>query len=225
MTRAQWAEALPSEIAFWKGLFEKNSYEPRFVDLFHERIEKDIPFQFEHFVHQEAGSTIRVLDVGAGPLSHVGTISKFNVVVTAIDPLADEYDRLWSDLKKKPRIQTIKGEAEDLDQLFTEKSFDFAYSRNALDHSYDPVLAIGKIISLVKYSIRLVGSVNEGEKGNYEGLHQWNFQPSKEGNDLIVWNKKTSISLKEKFGSLIDINASGDDWFTCNINIKRYPQA
>src|SRR5690349_148287 len=59
------------------------------------------------------GTQARILDVGAGPLTYFPR--KWftrDYSVTAIDPLADEFDRMLAARNITPPVRTVRGEAE-----------------------------------------------------------------------------------------------------------------
>ena len=68
--------------------------------------------------------------------------------------------------------------SEIIDQAF-EKKFDVIHSRNAIDHTVDPIAAINSCLNLCDFDeggfviIRVMP--NEGEHAGYERLHQWNY--------------------------------------------------
>lgn len=215
--KEKWENSLPSETDFWRSLFEKTSKHQNFIDGFENRFHNEPKFLFDSEINYPEGSLISVLDVGAGPLSHVGRVSaSYRVHVTAIDPLADQYWELWKQSGRVPRIPTIYGLAEQLDKTFCPKAFDFVYCRNALDHMYDPLLSVKKMINISKSMVFICGHKNEGEKEKYSGLHAWNCEPS-EGNDLRIWNREVSYSLKEELDGKATIESTDGEWFSCKI--------
>lgn len=120
--------ALTDEVAFWRSLFDRTNRNERFLDLFHGRVWAERPFQ-PHLQklaqHLPAGSTVRVLDVGSGPVSHVGTLSdRWRVQITAVDPLATEYIALCKEfgLTRRNGVVEHAVEAETLTESFAEES-------------------------------------------------------------------------------------------------------
>ena len=136
--------------------------------------------------HVPPRAAVRVLDIGCGPVSHVGTCSdRWRIEVVAIDPLADEYRRLRKEFDLTDcGVAPMRCEIETLAQVVGERSFDIVYCHNALDHVRDP---LSGILQMVRPggSCWLVHSSNEGEKQDYRGLHQWNLSPQDDG-DLVV---------------------------------------
>ena len=60
---------------------------------------------------------------------------------------------------------------------FPSQFFDCAYALNALDHCHDPVLALERMLDVVRVGgvVTLVHLEYVGRLENYAGLHQWDF--------------------------------------------------
>jgi SAM-dependent methyltransferase len=136
------------------------------------------------------GTTVTILDVGAGPLTSVGrAYPGKRIELVAVDPLADRYDELLREHGVTPPVRTREGAAEELTRLFPEPRFDIAYARNSLDHGDDPAKAVESMLSVVRTGgfVVLRHYENEGEDGGYLGLHQWNFTEREDR--LLVWRR------------------------------------
>jgi SAM-dependent methyltransferase len=140
---------------------------------------------------------VSILDVGAGPVTTVGR--RFDgapLTVVAVDPLADEYNRLLAKAGRVPPVRTAQVPGERLLDHFGHDRFDIAYSRNALDHSIDPVPIIEQMLAVVRPGgyVVLRHARNEAIKESYVQLHQWNFD-EREG-QLVIWrvNHETNVS-------------------------------
>lgn len=147
-----------------------------------------------------AVSPLRLLDVGAGPLTVVGkNLPGRQVQITAVDPLAPEYDKLLAHNQVVPLVRTTFAEVERLTDQFVENSFDFVYCQNALDHVYDPIKGIDEMLRVVKpgHTVVLFHRINEGENEKYWGLHQWNF--CREGGQFIIWGTVGRYSVNKEF--------------------------
>ena len=178
------------------------------------------PKHLEQYLVEER--TTRILDVGAGPHSVIGLVGASSPIeIVAIDPLADSYNEMLDSMNIVPSIKTIVGEAERIAE-YDFGIFDLVYSRNALDHSYDPVSAIEAMLSVLdpKGAIHLDGSINEGEKQKYGGMHQWNFEPGEDG-DLVIWRKSEYVSLRDQLGSKASVSACGTSggWYNTTIRL------
>jgi SAM-dependent methyltransferase len=149
---------------------------------------------------------IRVIDVGSGPITHIGRVHPFlSIEVVATDFLASRYNRILSAHKIIAPVATQFADAEKLTELFSENSFDLAVANNSLDHCASPLTAIDEMIKVVSpdCSVFLRHRENEAVRAKYRGLHQWNFQ-QKDGNPFL-WNRDERINLREYFGSRVSI--------------------
>ena len=159
---------------------------------------------------------ISILDVGSGPMTNLGKIwPGHDVRLTAVDALADEYNRLLDELGVAPPVRTQRCDSERLLERFPENHFDLVHARNTLDHSYQPVEAIRQMLGVVKPTglVVLSHSANEAENMEYQGFHQWNF--CVENEDFIIWDKQSHVSVKDRLRGLaeiVEISPSGSDW-------------
>jgi SAM-dependent methyltransferase len=145
------------------------------------------------------------------------------VHIAAVDPLADEYNRMLDACGVVPHIRTQRGEVERLSELFAPDQFDLVYMRNALDHSYDPLLGIRQMLSVVKPGgwVYLHHAVNEGENEKYHGMHQWNF--TDEAGEFIMWNHRDRVSVNTALRGQAQVFnervlQDGEDWITVRIH-------
>ena len=119
-----------------------------------------------------------VLDVGSGPLTCCGyrmtSEPDAQLNVTAVDPLADDYDRALQRAGVTPVVRTQPAPAEELTSVFAADHFDFVFSRNALDHSRDPVRAIRQMLTVVKpgHSVLIEVQEDEADAMGYDGFHR-----------------------------------------------------
>jgi SAM-dependent methyltransferase len=135
-------------------------------------------------------SKVSVLDVGAGPITGIGfRYPGKELALTAVDPLAREYDRILSEHGLEPPIRTEALRGEDLLSRFQPGSFDVAFARNALDHAVDPLPIIENMIAVVRPGgyVLLRHAVNEAVTEGYGQLHQWNFD--ERGGRCLVWRR------------------------------------
>ena len=162
-----------------------------------------------------AQTEVKILDVGAGPLTYLG--KKWggrHVNITAIDPLADKYDRILAKYQLQPLVRTQKLAAEDLSQRFPAGTFDLAFARNCLDHAYNPERAVLQMIEVVKRGryVLLEHKPNEARQQSYTGLHQWNFSVSANG-DFMIGSKFETVNMTKKYAELCTITCEvvGED--------------
>ena len=123
--------------------------------------------------------------------------------MTAIDPLADAYDRLLDKYHVKPIIRTQKAYAESLTTRFPPNTFDLVFARNSIDHARNPEMAILQMIEVAKTGcyVLLVHYVNEAERAGYTGLHQWNFSMSANG-DFLISSGSVRVNMTRKVAGL-----------------------
>ena len=154
---------------------------------------------------------ISILDVGAGPVTGLGfRYPGKTLKIVAVDPLAEEYERLLREAGLDPPIRTIRVAGEALVERFGPNSFDIAYASNALDHSADPLTIISNMAAVVRAGgiVLLRHKRNEGESARYWGLHQWNFDVV--GDSLLVWNNAVEVNV----GSALEVRALTTAWIS-----------
>lgn len=178
MNKENWINGIPEEVDFWnqwletKGLYWKQDY----VD----RLNPELELQEElgQFFEKMKGAP-RILDIGAGPLTYIGKVFHgMKIDLVPVDALAEQYDVILQNNGVEPLIRTIKWDSENIINLPEEfGDFDLIVARNTLDHSYDPMLAIVMLPYKLndKGVVYLRHFINEATRGNFNGLHQWNF--------------------------------------------------
>ncbi len=191
------------EVAFWRGWLHARGGE--WTREFEERVDPALPLHWEHAqaIGAPAGSTVEILDVGAGPLTSVGKVwAGRTVKITAVDPLADEYDQLLKECGITPPVRTIRGDAMGLIDQFGRDRFDMVHGRNAIDHTPDAPGAIGQMLGVTRPGgcVYLSHARNEGEKQGYEGMHAWNFDGEDRGHGgvrFVAWNAARRVDVTE----------------------------
>ena len=200
---------LKAEVKFWdkwlktKGLHWpddfKNRLDPNLcLSDYHRRLIDHIPFP-----------EVRILDVGAGPLTALGKKHPTKkVTIVATDVLANEYERLLKKHNIHPIIKTVYGEAEILSQLFPENSFDLVNAQNCIDHAQDPLEAIKQMLYVVRSGcyVALNHKENEANNENYRNLHQWNF--TIEDDCFIIKGRKNTINVSMAIETLGQLESS-----------------
>lgn len=200
--RDLWTGGLEHEQSFWRKWFETKGW--LWPHEYARRVDPVLEFQphLRRFVHAAPGSTVRVLDVGAGPLTVLGKVwPGILLELTPVDPLAAVYDAIMRDVGVTPLVRTVHAEAERLGEKFAAGTFDLVYALNCLDHSYDPVAAIRQMVSVCKPGCWVVMEhhPDEAEHEHYQGLHQWNFRA--EGDRMIIWRPGTRVDVQEALGN------------------------
>jgi hypothetical protein len=103
--------------------------------------------------------------------------------------------------------------------IFERDSFDIVHAQNSLDHSHNPFQAIQQMLAVVKPSgyVRLEHAANEGQRQNYQGLHQWNLDVR--NGQLIVWNLKTAINISEELRDVV--TSCWADEMCCSATLRK----
>lgn len=198
-------------IISWKiGCFAETSYWDKWMrtkgggwpDSFKRRTDPESKLQkpIRELIDLPEGSEIKILDVGAGPVTNLGYCWEgYDLKISAVDPLANEYDKLLKKHKINPPVRTIYCDAENLRSVFDEDSFDFVYAKNCIDHSYGPFESIEQMLSVIKPGccIYLQHALNEAVNEKYKGLHQWNF--FEEDGHFFIGNLHMKTDVTEMF--------------------------
>ena len=197
MLKADWKANLPEELQFWeRALTNEGQHWDR--NEYRERTDPNFELQDElkALIPAPPGSMVRILDVGAGPLTRVGKHwPGRDLQIIAVDPLAEEYNALLARIALRPLIPVTFAHGEKLAEHFPANSFDLAYASNALDHSYDPLVVINQMLTVVKplCHVYLWHFANVGRVESYAGLHQWNFDIR--GSEFVVDNGRRTQSV------------------------------
>jgi SAM-dependent methyltransferase len=214
---------LGSELSYWKEYIDSGGLE--WPDEYAERLDPAAPLR-EHLIADRlsdmSSAVISILDVGAGPMTTLGkTYPGKTLAITAVDPLAADYDRLLGEAGLTPPVRTLACRGEDLHERFPPESFDVAYARNSLDHGDDPLLIIRNMVSLVRPGglVVLRHYRTEAETELYSGLHQWNFE-IRDG-DLLVWSRWARHNLTQILRRDVELEyryeggSDHADWVVC----------
>lgn len=204
-----WKNELPSEVDFWKRWISKDGMPEGWLKEQRQRFDPNTPLQewIQDLLRAPIGATVRILDVGSGPATTIGKVwAERKVDITALDPLADDYNRLLREYKIKVPVQTQSCAGELVADFVEPDSFDLAYSVNALDHSHNPLKAVQGMVNSVKKGgwVVLEHYINEAEHEAYDGLHQWNF--AKENGEFIIWNKQQRLMVRKNLNHSVKVN-------------------
>lgn len=147
---------------------------------------------------------VRILDVGSGPLTPLGKVHpRRRIEITASDALAAEYDALLARAGVEPPVRTVYAEGEKLAEAFAGGQFDVVFCGNALDHHYDPMLALEQMLTVTAPAGAVVLShfPDEGEHERYLGMHQWNI--SERDGHMVIWNRGETHDVNERFAGRV----------------------
>jgi SAM-dependent methyltransferase len=219
LIKTDWETSLPEEVQFWHGALSDPA-KNWIPDEYRERTDPDLPFQEElrELLSHHTGTTVRILDVGAGPLTRLGKVwPGKSLEIVATDPLAGQYDTILQEIGLIPLVRTIAVQGEKLAQSFPPKSFDLAYASNSLDHAKDPVDVIRQMCALLKPQGRayLWHFVNCGIGERYVGLHQWNFSGA--ADDMLVDDGRRRVSLQAALGPAWRVASRGERAFGADV--------
>jgi SAM-dependent methyltransferase len=218
--RQRWSKHLGSESGYWERLIATPD---RFREQFGWCLDPDLEVRQEE-LHEAIDAVprtrLRVLDVGAGPVTVVGRRwAGKTIEVTPIDPLADAYNEALRKADIDVPVPTRQLAVEDLAEHFGARSFDIAYCHNAIDHMPDPLGALGTMLSLVADDGFVVVRClpDEGERNSYYGIHQWNVDL--DGEELVIWNRSVRHVAREALAGRAEIVSarSRGKWVTATI--------
>lgn len=200
----QWLKGIPSEIRFWDKLMETKGAclgedaEKRFAL----RCSFDAPFVLENELE---GNDTAFLDIGSGPFSNCGVkTSKARLRITAVDPLACAYRLLKEKHGISAPIVPQTGIVEMVDELFEENSFDIVHMSNSLDHCFDPIMGLRKMLYITRPGGKIIlrHNENEAKTARYAGLHQWNIHVTETGR-FLLWRPGCTIDVQEALADYI----------------------
>jgi SAM-dependent methyltransferase len=203
-----WKTALPSEIKFWEDYLVSRGKSCNVEQEFAFRTSPDSELQpwLREWIEPPAGSTLRILDVGAGPLTWVGKkCDQYTIQIDAIDPLADVYNQIIDRNGITPPVRTKKGDGEDIVAQFGREVFDMTFARNCLDHAYDAIKAVTGMVEVTRPGgvLCLWHNQDEAERLSYQGLHQWNFRLEKD--TLLVWKGEKRLNVNQTFSKQLKV--------------------
>jgi SAM-dependent methyltransferase len=176
--REVWDSRITSEMNYWKDQVRRQDSKLWRAD-YGKRLDPEAPLQDVIAKHIDRTVSVnRILDVGSGPLTSINRKCGFcEISITAVDPLADFYNEILDRAGITPPVRAELGWGERLTEQFGENPFDIVYSRNAIDHSYDPIKCVDEMIKVTKKNHYVIAEVNErgGSLEGWKGLHQWDF--------------------------------------------------
>jgi SAM-dependent methyltransferase len=199
-----WRDGIGDEIEFWDAWLRTKGLQ--WPEDYRVRCDPERVLQPTVAALLPTRSKVHILDVGAGPLTCLGkTLPGKEIEITAIDVLADEWDRLLERYRVQPLVRSQRLAAEELTTRFAANTFDLAFAQNSIDHCHDPERAIAQMIDVVKSGcyVLLQHAQNEGDCRGWAGLHQWNFSVS--GGALTIASRRSFVNVTDKYAGLCRI--------------------
>jgi len=208
-----WLKGIPCEITFWKNLFKQKAKKD--YVLHRSGLNHDIclhNFEAKPFLlslqEKNAGKKPLVIDLGCGLSYYTGNLLNGEPLnIRFVDPLAAFYNKILEQAHiQAPRIEF--GMMEYISSFYQKDEASLIIIQNALDHSMNPMkgiieslrtLHVGGVLYLKHYP-------NEAEKEAYRGFHQFNV--SKEGSDLVIWNKEERLNVNALLKSFAHVEVS-----------------
>ena len=216
---ARWTRRAPDETRYWAGVLHSPEARTCFLDRLDPQREITGP-ALRRAVDETMAHEIRILDVGAGPLTAVGTsYPGKRISVVPIDPLADAYVSILRDAGLDPPVLPVPCSGDEIVKKFGAATFDVAFALNALDHSADPLRVLDNMLTAITPGGRVALSHmhNEGERNGYFGIHFWNID-SRDGR-FVIWNRRVTHDVTARLADRFETEcwAVGDDWVHCLI--------
>ena len=121
-----WSERLPVELRYWDAWLKSEGRQwaddpDAAAAEFRARFDPTTPLQprLGELIDNRDSDTLRILDVGAGPVTLVGyTWPGWKVRIDAIDPLAAEYGQLLHRHGLRAPVHTWQADGEQVGALF-----------------------------------------------------------------------------------------------------------
>lgn len=209
-----------SELRFWDQYLEKRPSCVRSAQLRARVFPPQLRACLEA-VRRRRGQLPRVVELGPGPVSLLASgVENGWFDLVAVDPLAAEYAAMLERHGLQFPVRPIAGAGESLLEVVSERSFDIAYSGNAIDHATSPRDCMLNLVRAVRPGGRLVleGFCHEGTNAGWEGLHQHDLIP--EHGSLVHFDRRgrrseitTGLGLRCVWQSVAPFRQTGVRWF------------
>ena len=173
-----------------------------------------------------SSSRLRILDVGAGPLSTLGTDCVGQPIeLFPVDLLAPQYDATLMKLHLQPRVRTLYAPMEALASHFARSFFDLVHCTNALDHAQDPVRAVEQMVSIVKprHAVKVISWINESQMENGYGMHQWDMFADAQGHFMIAargGQRVTDVTRAMSGTARVEVKLKAKVWHSHTISLQ-----
>ena len=138
--------------------------------------------------------TLKTLEIGSGPNSNLSYwVDNELLEVTAIDPLADVYEKIMRKLNYQYPITPIKMKGEEILEHFGEESYHIVFAQNSLDHVEDPIKCFNNAYSVLKKGgfLFVCSNIKEGTRKSWTGMHKFNIYV--ENNELLLSSQNGEV--------------------------------
>lgn len=204
----RWLKGIPYEIKFWKSYYTH----PKSLEALYSWSDYGKKCHLDNFDIQDfmmrSGESPLMIDVGCALSYVLGTeFDNPGARLHLIDPLADFYNKIL-DKTGNDRQRLRPGMLELLSTIYRPESVDVVHVRNALDHCANPMLGIYEGLSVLRTGgvLYLHHHINEAERENYSGFHQYNID-CKNG-ILVIWNKTNNIDVAEELTGIAKVDCT-----------------
>ena len=139
--------------------------------------------------------TLKALEIGSGPNSNLSYwVDNKLLEVTAIDPLADVYEKIMRKLNYKYPITPIKIKGEEILEHFGEETYHIVFAQNSLDHVEDPIKCFDNAYYVLKKGgfLFVCSNIKEGTRKSWTGMHKFDIYV--EGNELLLASQNGEVS-------------------------------
>ena len=194
----KWISGIQNEIDYWDSYMETRGALYQKEAEFKEYTDLNRTFLLENEI---SAPVVHVLDVGSGPFSTCGLkTDQAKLHLTAVDMLSPVYQQLKRQHGIQSDITPVFGLMDTLEQQFGAETYDIVHISNALDHTFDPMMAIWQLLAVCKIGGKLIleHHQNEAEAAGYQGLHQWNC--TLENGKFEIWNLSDRIDVAKNVG-------------------------
>ena len=206
-----WRGGVEDELDFWRTVLpERAARSPEYRRRLDPTSHTQEPVLAE-VIERIDSDRVAILDVGSGPLTAVATGHPDKTLsVTAVDPLADSYNRLMDRHGIRPPVRPRACRGEDLLEAFSPDSFDIAYGLNAIDHAVDPFRVISNMVEVVRPGgfVVLLHHRAAARGSLYRDLHQWNFDV-REGDFVIRRPPRRTINVTAGLADRAAVSCEG----------------
>lgn len=221
--RTIWSANCKEEVTFWDEWFRTKGL--AWPDDYRDKTDPALPVQEFHrgLIDAIPGTDVAILDVGAGPLTILGKVHPAKRLrITAVDPLADEYNALIDRYGVVPPVRTQRCAAEELSQICPDNTFDLVNATNCIDHSFDPVKAMLAMVRVLKPGrvLTMRHAENEADSHRYGGLHQWNLTMA--AGDFWIRSKRGDRNVTTLLASVADVCCYRRPPNEIIVNIRKY---